>query len=248
MLERHPTGSGSSRWPRTAMRRARARRSRGTGRSSRCWSMNRAAEPERGTRVAPGREALLEAATHPRRRRGDQRGRRRGGARGDAGRAARRASGSRSRTRSRSSRRAAGARGALREGGGELVPVDSEHSAILQCLRGRATGEVRRLVLTASGGPFRSWTRRRSRARRPSRRCGTRPGKWAPRSPSTSATLANKALEVIEAHFLFGAAVRPDRGRRPSAVDHPLAWSSSWTDRCWRRWGSRPWSCRSSTR
>jgi hypothetical protein len=48
---------------------------------------------------------------------------------------------------------------AARDGGGEVVPVDSEHSAILQCIAGRPASEVRRLVLTASGGPFREWTR-----------------------------------------------------------------------------------------
>src|SRR5918997_291675 len=48
---------------------------------------------------------------------------------------------------------------AAERGGGELVPVDSEHSAILQCIAGRPSGEVRRLVITASGGPFRTWPR-----------------------------------------------------------------------------------------
>ncbi|MCH8254592.1 MAG: 1-deoxy-D-xylulose-5-phosphate reductoisomerase, partial [Gemmatimonadetes bacterium] len=46
---------------------------------------------------------------------------------------------------------------AAREGGGEIVPVDSEHSAVLQCIGGRPLGDLRRLILTASGGPFRGW-------------------------------------------------------------------------------------------
>jgi 1-deoxy-D-xylulose-5-phosphate reductoisomerase len=93
---------------------------------------------------------------------------------------------------------------ACQRGGGEIVPVDSEHSAILQCLTGRAGTDVRRLVLTASGGPFRGWARERlERAtvadalRHPTWRMGRK-------ITIDSATLANKALEVIEAHFLFG--------------------------------------------
>jgi len=92
---------------------------------------------------------------------------------------------------------------ACREGGGELVPVDSEHSAILQCLAGRTSGDVRRLVLTASGGPFRAWPSDRvahatvaDALHHPTWRMGRK-------ITIDSATLANKALEVIEAHFLF---------------------------------------------
>ena len=96
------------------------------------------------------------------------------------------------------------AEAAAQRGGGEIVPVDSEHSAILQCIAGRPTSEVRRLILTASGGPFRSWPAERiARAtlhdalQHPTWRMGRK-------ITVDSATLANKALEVIEAHFLFG--------------------------------------------
>ncbi len=89
-------------------------------------------------------------------------------------------------------------------GGGEVVPVDSEHSAILQCIGHRPATEVRRLLLTASGGPFRGWSRERleqatlaDALRHPTWRMGRK-------ITVDSATLANKALEVIEAHFLFG--------------------------------------------
>src|SRR5262245_51901293 len=89
-------------------------------------------------------------------------------------------------------------------GGGEIVPVDSEHSAILQCMTGRPGVEVRRVIITASGGPFRQWsTEQLERAtledalRHPTWRMGRK-------ITVDSATLANKALEVIEAHFLFG--------------------------------------------
>ena len=58
---------------------------------------------------------------------------------------------------------------ACRRGGGEVVPVDSEHSAILQCMAGRDAGDVRRLIITASGGPFRAWPGNRRRADRGSR-------------------------------------------------------------------------------
>ena len=90
------------------------------------------------------------------------------------------------------------------EGGGEIVPVDSEHSAILQCIGTRPSSEVSRVILTASGGPFRDWDADRiSRAtiddalNHPTWRMGRK-------ITVDSATLANKALEVIEAHYLFG--------------------------------------------
>jgi 1-deoxy-D-xylulose-5-phosphate reductoisomerase len=89
-------------------------------------------------------------------------------------------------------------------GGGELVPVDSEHSAILQCITGRRGVDVRRVIITASGGPFREWTTEQlanatldDALRHPTWRMGRK-------ITVDSATLANKALEVIEAHFLFG--------------------------------------------
>jgi 1-deoxy-D-xylulose-5-phosphate reductoisomerase len=89
-------------------------------------------------------------------------------------------------------------------GGGEIVPVDSEHSAILQCIAGRPGREVRRLVLTASGGPFRTWSR--DRLERATVADALQHPTWSMGRKITvdSATLANKALEVIEAHFLFG--------------------------------------------
>jgi 1-deoxy-D-xylulose-5-phosphate reductoisomerase len=92
---------------------------------------------------------------------------------------------------------------ALRRGGGELIPVDSEHSAILQCLPGGAPLGVRRLILTASGGAFRDWTR--AELERVTPQDALRHPTWDMGAKITvdSATLANKALEVIEAHFLF---------------------------------------------
>lgn len=93
---------------------------------------------------------------------------------------------------------------ACREGGGEIIPVDSEHSAILQCIGTRPPTDVRRIILTASGGPFREWSEERladatvaDALRHPTWTMGRK-------ITIDSATLANKALEVIEAHFLFG--------------------------------------------
>jgi 1-deoxy-D-xylulose-5-phosphate reductoisomerase len=105
---------------------------------------------------------------------------------------------------------------AAREGGGELVPVDSEHSAILQCIQGSRPEDVRRLVLTASGGPFRGFSAEMLAAVTPAD--ALRHPTWSMGAKITidSATLANKALEVIEAHFLFGVGYD-----RIEAVVHP---------------------------
>ena len=105
--------------------------------------------------------------------------------------------------------------------GGEIVPVDSEHSAILQCIGTRPRSEVRRIVLTASGGPFRDWPRERLESatladalRHPTWRMGRK-------ITVDSATLANKALEVIEAHHLFGVPYdRIDVVVHPQSVVH----------------------------
>ena len=93
---------------------------------------------------------------------------------------------------------------AARRGGGELVPIDSEHSAILQCMEGHSADSVQRIVLTASGGPFRGRTRADVREARAAE--ALRHPTWDMGSKITidSASLANKALEVIEAHFLYG--------------------------------------------
>ncbi|HEX8070790.1 MAG TPA: 1-deoxy-D-xylulose-5-phosphate reductoisomerase [Pyrinomonadaceae bacterium] len=88
--------------------------------------------------------------------------------------------------------------------GAELLPVDSEHNALHQCLRGEQRAEVRRLVLTASGGPFR--TRTRAEMERATVAEAMRHPTWEMGAKITidSATLMNKGLEVIEAHWLFG--------------------------------------------
>jgi 1-deoxy-D-xylulose-5-phosphate reductoisomerase len=90
-----------------------------------------------------------------------------------------------------------------RAGPGQIVPVDSEHSALAQCLRGGRSGEVRRLVLTASGGPFRGRTRAELADVTVAEALAHPTWDMGPVVTINSATLVNKGLEVIEAHLLF---------------------------------------------
>lgn len=85
----------------------------------------------------------------------------------------------------------------------QIVPVDSEHSAIAQCLRSGTRAEVRRLILTASGGPFRGWTAAELEGVTPSQALAHPTWSMGPLVTINSATLMNKGLEVIEAHLLF---------------------------------------------
>jgi len=87
---------------------------------------------------------------------------------------------------------------------GQLVPVDSEHSAMAQCLRGGTPDEVAKIVLTASGGPFRGWSAKRLEDVTPEQ-AGAHPT-WSmgPMNTLNSASLVNKGLELIETHLLFG--------------------------------------------
>lgn len=87
---------------------------------------------------------------------------------------------------------------------GQIVPVDSEHSALAQCLRAGRHGEVRSLVLTASGGPFRGRSRAELTAVTPQEALAHPTWEMGPVVTINSATLVNKALEVLEAHWLFG--------------------------------------------
>ncbi|WP_433191000.1 1-deoxy-D-xylulose-5-phosphate reductoisomerase [Actinoallomurus sp. CA-150999] len=86
---------------------------------------------------------------------------------------------------------------------GQIVPVDSEHSALAQCLRGGSRGELRRLVVTASGGPFRGRTRAELADVTPEQALAHPTWAMGPLVTVNSATLVNKGLEVIEAHLLF---------------------------------------------
>src|SRR6266540_2569074 len=84
-----------------------------------------------------------------------------------------------------------------------LVPVDSEHAALAQCLRGERRDDLRRVVVTGSGGPFRGWTR--DELARASVKEALAHPTWSmgPKITIDSSTLMNKGLEVIEAHYLF---------------------------------------------
>ena len=93
---------------------------------------------------------------------------------------------------------------AARQGGGELVPVDSEHSAILQCIGSARREEVHRLILTASGGPFRETGAEALKEADAAMALKHPTWQMGAKITIDSATLANKALEVIEAHFLYG--------------------------------------------
>ena len=115
------------------------------------------------------------------------------------------------------------AREAKKRGGGLLLPVDSEHSALHQCLEGRDLGTVESLVLTASGGPFRG--RSRSDLAEVTVKDALAHPTWSmgPKITVDSATLANKGLELIEAHFLFGVAYdRIEVVVQPTSVVHSL--------------------------
>ena len=103
--------------------------------------------------------------------------------------------------------------------GTRLIPVDSEHSAIFQALNGERVAEVERLILTASGGPFRDWSTGRMAAVTPAQARAHPNWAMGERISIDSATMFNKALEVIEARALFDVNPERDRGAGASAVD-----------------------------
>src|SRR6185436_7855707 len=112
---------------------------------------------------------------------------------------------------------------AARKKGVAVLPVDSEHNAIHQCLHGRAGGEVRRLILTASGGPFRG--KSLSALAQVTAADALKHPTWqmGPKITIDSATLMNKGLEVIEAHWLFGVtASQIDVVVHPQSIVHSL--------------------------
>ena len=113
--------------------------------------------------------------------------------------------------------------GLAAEHGATILPVDSEHNAIHQCLRGEDLGRVRRILLTASGGPFRETSKHELERVTPAQ--ALRHPNWdmGPRITIGSATLMNKALEVIEVHHLFGMErERIDVAIHPQSVVHSM--------------------------
>ena len=112
---------------------------------------------------------------------------------------------------------------AARRRGVPILPVDSEHNAIHQCLDRRPPGEVARLLLTASGGPFREWPAERLRAVTPAEALRHPTWSMGPKITVDSATLMNKGLEVIEARWLFDVpADRIDVVIHPQSIVHSL--------------------------
>jgi 1-deoxy-D-xylulose-5-phosphate reductoisomerase len=112
---------------------------------------------------------------------------------------------------------------AVRQFGGRIYPVDSEHSALWQCVLGEVPEAIRRLTLTASGGPFRTWDANRiahvtvaEALRHPTWQMG-------PKITIDSATLMNKGLEAIEAHWMFGVGFdRIETAVHPTSIVHSL--------------------------
>ena len=106
---------------------------------------------------------------------------------------------------------------------GQIVPVDSEHSAIAQCLRSGTGHEVDKLILTASGGPFRGMSREELHAVTPQQALAHPTWDMGPMVTTNSATLVNKGLEVIEAHLLFDIPLdRIDVVVHPQSIVHSM--------------------------
>jgi 1-deoxy-D-xylulose-5-phosphate reductoisomerase len=91
-----------------------------------------------------------------------------------------------------------------REHGATIIPVDSEHSAVFQSLRSGQASEIRKIILTASGGPFRTWAKSKIEHATVAEALAHPNWKMGPKITIDSATMMNKALEIIEAHWLFG--------------------------------------------
>jgi 1-deoxy-D-xylulose-5-phosphate reductoisomerase len=103
-----------------------------------------------------------------------------------------------------------------RDNGVNVLPVDSEHNAIFQCLDGKGSSDLRRIILTASGGPFRETPRKNFDSITPEQALKHPTWNMGPKITIDSATLFNKGLEMIEAHWLFGVEMK-----RVEVVVHP---------------------------
>ena len=114
---------------------------------------------------------------------------------------------------------------AAQANGAAIVPIDSEHNAIFQCLAGNPGETPARITLTASGGPFRGWTRDALAAVTPAQAVAHPKWSMGPKISVDSASLMNKGLEVIEAHHLFGVA-----GERIRVLVHPQSLVHSFVD------------------
>jgi 1-deoxy-D-xylulose-5-phosphate reductoisomerase len=112
---------------------------------------------------------------------------------------------------------------AARRSGATILPVDSEHNAIFQCLAGNNSRDVARLILTASGGPFRNWSREQMACATPEQAVAHPNWSMGAKISVDSATMMNKGLELIEAHHLFGVpSDRLDVLVHPQSVIHSM--------------------------
>ena len=109
--------------------------------------------------------------------------------------------------------------------GAVILPVDSEHSAIFQALQAGRKDDLRRIILTASGGPFRGWTAERMKSVTPEMALKHPTWEMGPKITVDSATMMNKALEIIEARWLFGV-----EAEQISVVVHPQSWIHSFVE------------------
>jgi len=116
---------------------------------------------------------------------------------------------------------------AARRSGATLLPVDSEHNAVFQCLHGSRAAEIRRIILTASGGPFRKWTLDEMRVATPEQAVAHPNWSMGAKISVDSATLMNKGLELIEAYHLF-----PVDADQLEAVVHPQSIVHSLVEYC----------------
>ncbi|MCY7271645.1 MAG: 1-deoxy-D-xylulose-5-phosphate reductoisomerase [Sphingomonas bacterium] len=112
---------------------------------------------------------------------------------------------------------------AAKRAGATILPVDSEHNAIFQCLAGNSHDGVAKLILTASGGPFRTWTKADMDVARPEQALAHPNWSMGAKISIDSATMMNKGLELIEAHHLFGlSSARIDILVHPQSVIHSM--------------------------
>ena len=112
---------------------------------------------------------------------------------------------------------------AARKSGAAVLPVDSEHSAIFQALRSGTAKEVRKIILTASGGPFRTWSRQKIEDATVAEALDHPNWKMGPKITIDSATMMNKALEIIEAHWLFDlSAAQIEVVIHPQSIIHSM--------------------------
>ena len=111
-----------------------------------------------------------------------------------------------------------------RDRNARILPVDSEHSAVFQALQAGRREEVRRVVLTASGGPFRTFTEEQLAQVTVAEALAHPTWEMGPKITIDSATLMNKALEIIEARWLFDLAAGPDRRDDPSRSRSSIRW------------------------